>query len=458
MTTWAPRIDESGPVYLAITRAIEADIASGRLQPADRLPTHRDLAAALGVNVGTVSRAYAEARRRGLIAGTVGRGTFVRAPHEPALVRPEGAQPSGGVDLGVNVPLGMPSPDLPAALAELARRGDLDAVMAYQEPAGTLASRRAGADWLERIGVPATPEHTVVCAGAQHAILVALGALAGPGDLVLAERLTYPGFLGAARMLGQRVRGVETDADGLLPDALDEACRSDRPRVLYCMPGLHNPTCAQLPAHRREAIAEIAARHDLMIVQDEIQGGMVEDDAPSLASLAPDRVVTIASLSKLLSPGLRVAYVAAPAARVARLGEAVWSSVWMSSPLGAEVANLWLADGTLERILRLRCEEMDARHRSAARLLDGLGARTRARAYQLWLPLPAHWESRALAEALLREGVRVSAAEEFSADARPAPDAIRISLSATRSRRALEQGLRTIRRVVESPPRPGTRL
>ena len=141
------------------------------------------------------------------------------------------------------------------------------------------------------------------------------------------------------------------DDEGILPEALEAACAADKPRLLYCMPTLHNPTCAQLPRARREAIASIAERHDLMIVQDEIQGGLIDDEGPSLANLIPDRVFTIASLSKILSPGIRVAYLTGPAASGARLAELVWSSIWMSSALGAEIAAGWIEDGTADRVL-----------------------------------------------------------------------------------------------------------
>jgi len=86
---WTPRLDPDGPAHLALSRALEADIRSGRLAPGARLPTHRALAASLGMNVGTVSRAYAEARRRGLLSGEVGRGTFVRRPAGPVLALEE---------------------------------------------------------------------------------------------------------------------------------------------------------------------------------------------------------------------------------------------------------------------------------------------------------------------------------------------------------------------------------
>ncbi len=458
MTTWSPVIDDAGPVYLAITRALESDIAGGRIGAGERLPTHRDLASSLGVNVGTVSRAYAEARRRGLIEGAVGRGTFVRPRKTSTLSSFEPNREVDLIDLSLNLPLAMPGPIFSIALETLARRDDLDETMAYQEPAGSESARSAGATWLRRVGIDVDPDQVVVCAGAQHAILVALGAIAGPGDLVLCESLTYPGFLGAARMLGLRVRGVEIDDDGLVPESLEETCRSERPRLLYCMPTLHNPTCAQLPRERREAIASIAERHDLMIVQDEIQGGLIDDEGPSLANLIPDRVFTIASLSKILSPGIRVAYLTGPAASGARLTELVWSSIWMTSPLGAEVANIWLSDGTVDRVLALRRRELEKRQRIVSRVFEGLPYRSRKHSYQVWLPLPSRWEGQTIAATLLRNGIRVSSAEEFRADGHPTPRAIRISLSATPDRDELARGLEGIRRVYHDAPTPSTRL
>ena len=462
MTSWSPQLSEAGPVYLAITRALEADIALGKLEAGEQLPTHRDLASTLGVNVGTVTRAYSEARRRGLIEGTVGRGTFVRHRSPSALSRVkgnvEGSREEIPIDLSINIPRAMPGPDLARGLEELAGREDLDHVMAYQEPVGSLDARRAGAQWLTRLRVKVDPGQVLVCSGAQHAILVALGAIAGPGDLVLCEELTYPGFLGAARMLGQRVRGIPIDENGIIPDALEEICREERPRLLYCMPSLQNPTCAQLSSPRRSAIAAIAERHDLMIVQDEIQTGLINDPGPSLAELIPDRVFTIASLSKTLSPGLRIAYLGGPAAFMGRLSEIVWSSVWMTSPLCAELASLWLSDGTADRVLDRRRTEIEKRHRMAAKILGDLACKTRTGSYHVWLELPEQWESRAFAAALLGEGVRVSPSNEFSVDGRAVREAIRISLSATPVRQDLARAMKAIRRLHDGAPGPSTLL
>ncbi len=445
MTIWRPELDPTGPAYLAISRALEADIRSGRLPEGARLPTHRDLAGALGVNVGTVSRAYAEARRRGLVAGEVGRGTFVRRSAGPALT----PDPSDAlIDLGVNAPLVEPAPDLRRALRALASGPGLAAIAEYRDPAGSPRARAAGARWLRAMGVEVAPEGVIVCNGAQHGILVALAALAGPGELVLAEALTYPGFRAAARLLGLRVRGVALDEDGLVPEALAAAC-AERPRLLYCTPALQNPTASVLPAERREAVAAIAREHDLTLVVDDVQGPMV-GAGPSLASLAPERTVTIAGVSKLLLPGLRTAFVAAPAHQAARLAEMVWATTWVASPLGAELAAAWIEDGTADRMVAARCEEMETRGALARRILRGADVSTQPGAYHLWLRLPRGQGAAEVAARLLERGVVVATADRFLAatSAGPAPQALRLSLSAPRDLADLRCGLETVASVL----------
>ena len=459
MTMWSPEMIEEGPLALAITRALEADVRSGRLQPGDRLPTHRDLATELGVNVGTVSRAYAEARRRGLVVGEVGRGTFVREP-TGATLTPRSAHAEGAaVDLTVNIPQAYPSPDLGTALHALADADDLANVVAYHDPAGSERARRAGVTWLSWLGIEARAEDVVVCSGAQHGIVVAVSSVVGPGELVLAESMTYPGFQGAARLLGLRVAPLEMDGQGILPEALAAACRADKPRLLYCMPTLQNPTAAVMSAERREAIVAVAREHDLTIVQDEVHGGIVDDPAPSLATLAPERVITIAGVSKILLPGLRTAFVAGPPDRAAMFSELVWSSVWMSSPLGSEITAQWIEDGTAERILRERREEMDARHAIAERALEGCDYETRPGSYHLWLRLPRRWDAASFVAAALERGVAVSPAESFVVAPSRAPAAVRISLTGTPDHASLRSSLEALAELaVGSPTRPSVRL
>jgi DNA-binding transcriptional MocR family regulator len=403
------------------------------------LPTHRELAQTLGLNVGTVSRAYAEARRRGLIRGEVGRGTFVATPVSGVLGPRE--REAQIVDLTVNIPQRFPEPDLPTALRELADCHDLSEIMAYHDTAGSARDRAAGAKWLARLGIDARPEHVVVVNGAQQGILVAVASVVGPGELVLAESHTYPGFQGCARLLGLRVRPVAMDEQGILPEALEAACAIDKPRLLYCMPTLQNPTAAVMGRERRERIVVIARRYDLTIVQDEVHGGLVEDSGPSLATLAPENVITIAGVSKVLLPGLRVAYLTGPPARAALFPELIWSSTWMAAALGSELATRWIEDGTADRIVRERRDELDERHAIARRCFAQQEFRMPRGAYHLWLQLPGHWEVQTFVDAALERGIAITPANSFVVAPARAERAVRISLTGVQDLALLGQSL-----------------
>ncbi|MCI4355211.1 MAG: aminotransferase class I/II-fold pyridoxal phosphate-dependent enzyme, partial [Thermoplasmata archaeon] len=186
-----PQLDRhAGPRYLAIAEAISEDLAEGRLKPGSRLPTHRELADQLGVTVGTVSRGYAEAARRGLLSGEVGRGTFLRQrAHEYS---PLGAATGEAVvDLSLNYPPLVLSEPLRGAfertLADVSRREDLPSLFAYPAEAGNARHREAGAEWIGRTGLAPRPEEVLVCSGSQHAIATLFATLLKPGDLVLTE-------------------------------------------------------------------------------------------------------------------------------------------------------------------------------------------------------------------------------------------------------------------------------
>lgn len=462
MTMWNPTIVERGPVYLAITRALEADVRAGRLRPGDQLPTHRHLASELGVNVGTISRSYAEARRRGLIHGEVGRGTFVSRPRPAALSlipSHDANREQVLVDLSINLPLTSPAPDIADGLRRLADRPDLDTALGYQDPAGSRAVRAAGARWFERLGMSVRAEQVVVCSGAQHAILVSLASVVGPGELVLCEALTYPGFMGAAKMLGLRVKPVEIDREGIVLESLEAICRAERPRLLYCMPTLQNPTTAMLSEERRIQIARIAREYDLVIVQDDVQGGLIDDPAHSIETMAPERVLTIGGISKNLAPGLRVAFLAGSEDRISRQSDLIWSSVWMAPPIGAELAAMWIDDGTADKIQRARRAEMEIRHEVARVALDGLRFHTVAGAYHVWLELEFGWTGATYSAALQRKGVAVTAADAFAVNGEPTPAAVRISLSSTKDLGALRNGLETVASLARTEPTPiGVRL
>jgi len=453
MSPWTPDITaHTGPRYLAIADCLADDIRAGRLAGGDRLPPQRELAERLGVTVGTVSRAYGEADRRGLVRGEVGRGTYVcsRAPERP------GAGGGGGaIDLGLNLPLHAEDPDLAAALRELAARPGVNDLLGYQPTLGAARHRRAGAAWLARHGLEVAPERVVVTAGAQHAITVILGTLCRAGDVVLTEPLTYPGLMSVARLLGLRPRPVAVDAEGLRPDALAAACAELGPgRVLYCLPTLHNPTTATMSPARREAVAAVARAHDLRIVEDDVHRLLAPGAGLPLAALAPERTCYIASTSKVVAGGLRVAFVAVPPGTAEGIAHTVSASLWMPSPLTAELAAGWIEDGTADRTAERKRAEAAARQTVARELLPDARLRGGEASFFLWLELADGWTADGFVAAARRRGVVVASAAAFTLPGVEVPAAVRLSLSAPRGREEMIAGLRVLADILARGPAP----
>lgn len=454
MTRWLPDLrGRRGPRYGAIVDALAEDVGSGALRAGDRLPTHRDLAERLGVTVGTVSRAYAEAARRGLVTGEVGRGTYVRAFEE-------GAPDDGPVDLGQNHP---PEPAarpqraaLLAALATLTARAEPGRLLDYPSAGGNAEDREAGAAWIARAGVPASPESVLVCTGSQHGLTVALATLLEPGDTLFCESLTYAGLKAVAGLLRLRLRGLALDGDGLRPDALEDACRDGAARALYLIPTLHNPTTAVMPEGRRREIAAVARAHGLAVVEDDVHGLLPVARPVPLATLAPERTCYLTSTSKTLAPGLRIAYLLAPAGIVARLEASLRATTWAVAPLTAAVASLWIRDGTADALLEARRREAVARQAIAAERLRGASLEARPEAYYLWLRLPERWRADAFAAEARARGVLVTPAEAFAVGRDAAPHAVRLCLGAVRSRESLARGLDVLAGLLRSEAAAGT--
>jgi DNA-binding transcriptional MocR family regulator len=455
MTIWSPDLTpHSGPRYRAIAEALAEDVRSGTLRPGTRLPTHRDLAWRLRVTVGTVSRAYAEAERRGLIAGEVGRGTFVRAPAcLPALSHHDARPSDDFVDLSVHRPrAAAEARHMAQALERLALAPELAALLEYQPHAGRAAERAAGAAWIARTsGLAATAAETVVTASGQHAMTCLLAAALRPGDTLAVEALTYPGIRAAASLLHLKVAPVALDAHGMMPEALAALCRAGTVRAVYLMPTLHNPTTAIMPPERRRAIAELARRHDLLLIEDDVYGFLVEAPLPPLASLAPAHACYLTSTSKSLLPGLRVGYARCPPALIERVIGAVRATIYTAPPVMAHIATRWIEDGTADVLVAEKRRETARRQVLARKILAGYDVRTDPAAAHLWLTLPASWQAEEFAAAARRRGVGVTPASAFAIP-RDAPSAVRICLGAPPSLTDLERGLTRLAELLAQPP------
>lgn len=447
LPSWPPHLRPgAGPRFLQIADALQQAVADGLLKPGDRLPPQRELAAQLNVDLTTITRAYDEARRRNLLEGRGARGTYVAAPK---------VELTSVLDLSMNTP---PPPDgvdfddlLKQGLAQVLMRADNELLMTYHLGGGSASDRKAGAKWIEPMFGSVHPEQVVVCPGAQAAIAALILVLTEPGDAILAEPTSYPGLRAAATQFGRRVTPVGTDKYGMLPQALEEACGQYNSKLVYLNPTLQNPTTVTMPEKRRRELAAVAKRCNMRIIEDDPYWLLAESPPPPIATHAPEHVYYISTLSKCLTPGLRVAFVLVrdPVERE-RFLVALRSFALMVAPLTAALATQWILDGSANTLMQGVRDEARVRQKMACDVLAGRYAGP-GDGLHIWVELPTYWQSYQLAQAAEGEGLAVTPAEAFATDGQSV-NAIRISLGSVRDRARLRVGLQRLSQLLARRP------
>lgn len=404
-----------GPRYLAIAQGVQNALISGALKPGDRLPPQREFARLLGLNLGTVTRAFDELRRMGLVKGEVGRGTHLVmiSPTDAPVSLWDHSQPQGFIDLSHNFPEHAPGMAGAKSVLTGLQIQDAERLLATQVDAGHHQHRSVAAAWLARRGLSATADNVVVTCGAQHGLLLALGALTRPGDIILTEELTYYGLKSSAAMMGRPIVGVRMDEQGLLPGALETAIQRSGAKVLFCCPTLHNPTTATMSEVRRRDIVNVCRKYSVVIVEDDVYGWMPEESLPSLAELAPERTVYVTGLSKLVGPGLRIGYIAAPSEFIRALGVALRATTLMASPLNAAAALNVLTPNCMEQIVHETRRETGERQAIVASCFPSSSIVLRAGAFYFGLRVGSQWTAQTFARAAESAGIGVTPFDVF---------------------------------------------
>lgn len=445
---WIPTLpDDAQPRYLALVNAIALAIETGELQVGERLPPQRRLAWSLGLNPSTTQQAYREAAARHLVSGEVGRGTYVLAgSKEATLFRlKQRDDDSAHIDLSTNVPVvDDSSQDVEQALQALLSHGSLHSLEHYISAEQLALGRVHGASWLSRRGLHLNATQVLLCGGAQQGVFSVLLSFCHPGEAVMVEALTAPGIKAACRQLRLPLHGVAMDREGILPDDLDRVARASGARVLVLTPALHNPTGASMGEQRRRDIAAVVERLDLLLVEDDVYGALA--DQPPLLPLLGPRGLLVSSLSKTVCAGLRLGWIAGDAQVLARIDPHAQATHWQVAPLNLQIACRWIEDGTAARKLAWQREEVTQRWRLAGKLLGPALAHQNTPSPHIWVSGPRPGDE--LAAACRARGVEVVPAQVFAIKQGQLP-AIRISLTAARSRAELKQALERVAGVLE---------
>ncbi|MCR9220887.1 MAG: PLP-dependent aminotransferase family protein [Alphaproteobacteria bacterium] len=475
-SAWTPDLSEApGPKYAAIADLLARDVQAGRLKPGDRLPPQRDLAWRLGVTVGTVTRGYREAERRGLVAGEVGRGTFVRARSDrlrPLFDR-GGAGDGPGLPWSAGDPVMEESPSAPEqgpialqsniltpgseahllrrTLAEMAAddTSATEELLSYQPRQAASRFRRAGISWLARRGLEAVEGDVAVSAGAHNGLMSTFAAILKPGQRVLTEALTYPGVKTIAKLLDLELVPGALDAEGLTVEAVADAAAAGRIDAVYTVPTLQNPTTATMSEQRRRDIAAVCERFEIPIVEDDICGLFPPDAPAPLVRYAPSTGYYVTSLSKTLAAGLRIGFVKTPPRMRDVVAASIRACTWMASPITAEIATRWIESGGADAVLAERRAVLESRAQRAREVLDGFSFRLPPGGLHLWLDLPRPWRASQFVAAAAARDVLLTAAHAFTVGDAPLPPAVRVCLGGPASDERLAEGLERLRRILE---------
>ncbi|HDS9667005.1 TPA: PLP-dependent aminotransferase family protein [Klebsiella variicola] len=435
--------------YKAVVDRYAQAIRSGQLPAGSRLPTHRTLAAGERISLATATRIYRELEEMGLVSGETGRGTFVRDLSLP---------PGHGVDQQVVaadvVDLNFNYPSLPEqgdalreALRQLAMAGDIDSHLRYQPHAGRLAEREIIACHLTCQHFTPDAENVLIVNGAQHGLAVTVMGLLRPGDVVAVDALTYSGFKVLAALYHLELAAIPCRPEGPDLQALHTLCQQRRVRAVYTMPTLHNPLGWVLNTGQRQALADLARQHDLLIIEDAAYARLVSRPPPPVISYAPERTVYVTGFSKNIATGLRVGVVISPPRYRPEIERAIRATTWNTPTLISSLICAWIEDGTVARFEMQKRQDARQRQQVAREVLCGLPVVSHPDSYFVWLPLGEESRADRLANALMERRISVSTAEPFCVSA-TIPQALRIALGSVPFD-SLRQALLSVRDAVE---------
>ena len=390
---WCPsELGASKSKYIAIADALETDIRDGKLLPGAKLPPQRELADLLSVNLTTISKAYSEAERRGLVKGTVGRGTYVAAGVAKILEQPKSALfKAGEIEMGIVFPLNFLEPTLEEGIAKLSSKQELSRFSCYSEPAGLPDHLATGAQWVKQFGFDIGIDRVVATAGAQHALTCTLMACFNPLDSIAVDCITYTGLKNVAASMNIRLAPIEMDAEGMIPDRLQAACNSRLIKGIYLMPALHNPTGITMGSRRRQELLGIIEEHHLILIEDDPYYFLASKVQPAMSSFVPDQSVFIASFSKILHAGLRTAFVVASTEIRERLAGAVYNTIWMAPALNMAIICDAIVAGVVDKVLSAKIAEAAHRNLMAWSSLPFPAGTEPGKGFYIWYTLPDPW-------------------------------------------------------------------
>jgi len=428
---WYPKVfNTNQALYKAIADAIERDIHQGILKQGDKMPPQRQLADRIGVNLTTITRAYREALKRDLIETFKGDGTYVKTRDNDSLTNKGTSQKPSSFEFGFANPGTSSTEPLADILRTLSNdRSKLD-IFNYVENIGLMRHRDIAAKWLSQYGFRnLNANQVIITNGAMNAIVCFLVGILKAGDTIATDTLTFAGLIGSAKLHHINLVPIEMDNEGMMPDVLDAACKAGGIKAVYLMPNMHNPTSKVMSDQRKSDIAAVIVKHDILLIEDDIFSFTNLDSTSAISAQIPHNSFFICSLSKVLYPGLRIAFAKVPDQYYHQYVDALIHTVWMASPLNAEIITQIIESGIIHKLSADNRALISKRQHFARQLFDENVLSSNQESMYIWLTLPDRWTSDDFEHVALLNGIRIISANKFFVGKGTCPNAVRISLT-----------------------------
>lgn len=475
---WQPSRQSAAPLHVQITQYIRDKIIGGEWPVGTRIPSQRKLAEAFNVNRSTVISALDELTAAGMLKGCKGGGTRVinhtwgalastaptnwdayvksgiHRPNLPAVQEINRAEFIPGI---IRLGTGELSPDLlphRETSALLRRVADRTPPLGYGEPMGEPLLRELLAARLQQLGIAVSPASVLIVSGALQALqLIAVGLLER-GSTVLAERPSYLYSVPVFQSAGMKLRGVPMDRNGIRADLVGAYAKQFGASLLYTIPTFHNPTGTVMSEERRRRLMEATEASGLPVIEDDVYRDLWLDAPPPRPLKALDttgNTLYLGSMSKTISPGLRIGWIAGPQPVLERLADIKMQSDYGSSALSQQVAAEWLGSGMYEQHVE------QVRHRLRERRAAMLGCLDRyftgiaswdvpLGGFYIWLKLHSQLSARTLFDQALRQNILINPGHLYDRDAN---QYIRLSY-AFASLEEMEHSLARLAAIIES--------
>ncbi|WP_304507502.1 aminotransferase-like domain-containing protein [Anaerotignum sp.] len=445
--SWKPEKTKlSSPLYLSLAKLLEHDIKNGSLAPHTKLPPQRELADYLDINLSTVTKAFKLCQLNGFLYAVIGRGTFV-SPNAGVSISIQDTKTNNAlVEMGIIKPLDSLNQYTEEAIKTILSKNPTTSLLDYSAPFGSPYQKNAAQKWLAQYGLHSHRDDIFFTTGGQNAFAVVLVTLFHHGDKIATDHFTYSNFIELANMLNIKLVPIQADEKGMLPEDLEMQCRLQGIQGVYLVPTYNNPTGTLMDTPRKETLAKVIKKHHLILIEDDIYAFLSPQGYTPVSALCPQEGCYIASLSKAICPGLRVAILSVPHRLSALIARGIFNINVKTSSINVETAAYMIQNDIAQEVVSKKRKEAFNRNLIFERYFPN--ETPTPLSFSRWLPLAPALYDLPMERLALEKGLRLFHSNRFLVGTPSKEQFLRIAISSANTTEELEYGLEKLKNLL----------